>query len=71
MVVLRTAFQYQVVLKVALVQLTVVKVQPKLPEITMSHDTSSKFEESEDTLKSGMETSVEMDNSTDVEMADS
>ena len=44
---------------------------PKLPEITMTHDTSSKFEESEDTLKSGMETSVEMDNSTDVEMADS
>ena len=42
---------------------------PKLPEITLNLDTSSKIEESEDTLKSGMETSVEMDNSTDIEMA--
>jgi len=45
---------------------------PKLPMVKLTHDDSSKIEESgEETLKSGMETSVEMDNSTDVEMADS
>ena len=47
---------------------------PKLPLVVKvsAHDDSSKIEESgEETLKSGMETSVEMDNSTDVEMADS
>ena len=48
------------------------KELPKLPMVKLTHDDSSKIEESgEETLKSGMETSVEMDNSTDVEMADS
>ena len=44
---------------------------PKLPPAPMlSIGSKDKLDESEDTLKSGVETSVELDNSTDVEMAE-
>ena len=43
---------------------------PKLPPPMISSESKHVIDESEDTLKSGVETSVEMDNSTDVEMAE-